>query len=243
MNSLVVLFSLVVLATAKPSGLLAPEVLTYVAPAVAAIPAAVSHQSRINIKSSPAIVAAAEIAPVTRTVIAEPAVVAAPAALVPAAVSHHLPLSRPQTITSPAFVNTAAVASPTITAYAAPALINTAIATPAIANAVIAAPTGITSDAAIAAPATITPSAVPFDTPEVIAARAAHLEAKALANTHIIHKRSTTLFAPTHATYAAAPLISTYSTAPLIHPAPLAYSAPLAFHTPLITKAYSVHPY
>lgn len=261
MNSLVVFLSMVALAVAKPSGLLA-----YSAPAIAAIPAAVSHQSRIDIKSSPAFVATAAVAPIAHTVIAEPAIVAPAAIAAPAAVSHQSRIdiksspalvsdvvATPFAAIAPAVVKTA-IAAPV--AYAAPTVIKSAIAGPAIAAFAapsLAVPTTyaahIAAPAALATPALISPS-VPLDTPEVVAARAAHFEAKAqaIAEQHSIHKRSAPLFAAPALTYAASPLISTYATAPVVHSAPLIHSAPLAYSTPilsapLVAKAYGVHPW
>ncbi|KAM3966389.1 cuticular protein hypothetical 16 [Aphomia sociella] len=236
MNSLVVLLSVVALASAKPSELLNAGIVSYAAPAVATYPAAISQQSRIDIKSSPAVVATAAVAPIARTIIAEPAFAAAPIAYsAPAAVSSQ---SRIDIKSSPAVVSTVAAAAPI--AYAAP-LATAAIAPTFVKSAAIATPfvaSGYLKTAAIASPALVGPS-VPLDTPEVIAARAAHFEAKALAGAHLIHKRSAPFIgAPVISTYGA-PVVSTLAAAPVIS----AYSAPVAFSTPLITKTYSVHPW
>ncbi|CAH0584225.1 unnamed protein product [Chrysodeixis includens] len=205
MNSLVVFLSVVALVAGKPSGLLyggavaysAPAVLApagiapaiippavYSAPAITTLPAAVSSQSRIDIKSTPAI---------TSTLISAP--------LAYGDYSTHLYAGA----VAPAYLKAAYVA-PAVTSYAA-----------------------IPAATAIAAPAAA--PAVPEDTPEVVAARAAHFEAKALAE-HSIQKRSAPF------SHLATPLITSYAAAPIVHAAPLAYSAPVAYSTPLITKAY-----
>ncbi|CAH0584224.1 unnamed protein product [Chrysodeixis includens] len=207
MNSLVVFLSVVALVAGKPSGLLyggavaysAPAVLApagiapaiippavYSAPAITTLPAAVSSQSRIDIKSTPAIAS---------TLISSP--------LAYGDYSTHLYAGA----VAPAYLKAAYVA-PAVTSYAA-----------------------IPAATAIAAPAAPVAPAVPEDTPEVVAARAAHLEAKALAE-HSIQKRS----APFG--HLATPLITSYAAAPIVHAAPLAYSAPVAYSTPLITKTY-----
>ncbi|CAH0694185.1 unnamed protein product [Spodoptera exigua] len=237
MNSLVVFLSVVALVAGKPSGLITSPIVStplayaapayYSAPALYTAPAAVSSQSRLDIKSSPAVVTTS-IEPIARTVISEPAVVAAPAvlsaAIAPAAVSSQ---SRIDIKSSPAITSTVvsapvAYSAPLAFAYKAPTFVKTFA--PAF-------------SAAIAAPA------APLDTPEVIAARAEHFEAKALAGAHLIKKRSAPLIAAPVLSHVASPVISTYAAAPIVHAAPLAYSAPIAFSTPLITKAYSVHPW
>ncbi|CAH0398719.1 unnamed protein product [Chilo suppressalis] len=234
MNSLVVLFSLVALAAAKPSSLIGSELISYAAPAIAAIPAAVSSQSRIDIKSSPAYVATTAIEPIARTVIAQPAVVAAPAIVAaPAAVSHQ---SRIDVKSSPAVVSSY-LSAPIATAAIAPTIIKSAaFATPAIAAPAIATYAAPTILKSAIAPALIASPSVPLDTPEVLAARAAHFQAKALEG-HIIHKRS--VVAAPALTYAAAPLLS----APVLRAAPISYAAQLSIPSPIFTKAYSVHPW
>lgn len=236
MNSLVVFLSVVALVAGKPSGLITSPIIStplayaapayYSAPALYAAPAAVSSQSRLDIKSSPAVVTTS-IEPIARTVISEPAVISPPtilpAPIAPAAVSSQ---SRIDIKTSPAITSTVvsapvAYSAPLALAYKAPTFVKTFA--PAF-------------SAAIAAPA------VPLDTPEVIAARAEHFEAKVLAGAHLIKKRSAPLIAAPVLSHLASPVISTYAAAPVVH-APLAYSAPIAISTPLITKAYSVHPW
>ncbi|TKX27969.1 calphotin-like [Spodoptera litura] len=237
MNSLVVFLSVVAFVAGKPSGLITSPIIStplayaapayYSAPALYSAPAAVSSQSRLDIKSSPAVVTTS-IEPIARTVISEPAIVAPPsilpAAIAPAAVSSQ---SRIDIKSSPAITSTVisapvAYSAPLALAYKAPTFVKTFA--PAF-------------SAAIAEPA------VPLDTPEVIAARAEHFEAKALAAAHLIKKRSASLIAAPVLSHLASPVISTYAAAPVVHAAPLAYSAPVAFSTPLITKAYSVHPW
>ncbi|XP_064292279.1 larval/pupal cuticle protein H1C-like [Plodia interpunctella] len=228
MNSLVVLLSILACAVAKPSGLLNAGVISYAAPAIASLPAAVSQQSRVDIKSSPAVISTAAVAPIARTIIAEPAVIAPPVVAAPAAAVSSQ--SRIDIKSSPAVFSSYAAAAPLAysTPIAAPALIKTAIA-PAFAAPAFAARAGFL------APSLVAPG-VPLDTPEVIAARAAHFEAKALAGAHLIHKRSAPLIgapvlstysAPLVSTYSAAPVVSTYAASPLIS----AYSAPLAYST------------
>ncbi|CAB3251478.1 unnamed protein product [Arctia plantaginis] len=234
MNSLVVFLSVVALAVAMPSGIqFQGGLLAYSAPIIGSVPAAVSHQSRLDIKSSPA---------VTTTVVAAPTLLAAPAittaAFAPAAVSSQ---SRIDIKSSPAITST--VVSTPVT-YSAPAL---AFSSPLLSDAIAPAvmKTGyiapaISKSAAIASLAfateTIAASDVPLDTPEVLSARAAHFEAKALAKAHLIKKRSVQLAAaPLATSYAAIPWISTY------HAAPYSYTVPISLSSPLINKAYGVH--
>ncbi|XP_060802463.1 cuticle protein 16.5-like [Amyelois transitella] len=244
MTSLVVLFSVMALTAAKPSGLLHAGLISYAAPAITsyAAPAAVSEQSRIDIKSSPAVVATAAVAPVTRTFISEPIAVAAPTVVAApaAAVSHQ---SRVEVKSAPAVINTVATApiaysAPIATAAVAPAL-SGAIASPAFAptafvNTAYGAPAFVKSAEFIAAESASTPS-VPQDTPEVIAARNAHFKAKALATGHLIRKRSAPFFG--------APIVSAYSTpfvSSLVATHPVSsYSVPLV-SAPLITKTYGL---
>ncbi|XP_026731228.1 cuticle protein 38-like [Trichoplusia ni] len=208
MNSLVVFLSVVALVAGKPSGLLHGGAVAY---------------------SAPAVLATAGIAPaiVSPTVYSAPAI----AAIAPAAVSSQ---SRIDIKSTPAITSTVvsapiaygAYSAPVYASAVAPAYLKTAFAAPALASYA-----AIPAAAAIAAPAAPT---VPLDTPEVAAARAAHFEAKALAE-HSIHKRS----APYN--HLATPLITSYAAAqvvPALHAAPLAYSAPIAYSTPLITKTY-----
>lgn len=84
---------------------------------------------------------------------------------------------------------------------------------------------------------------VPLDTPEVVAARAAHYTAKALGPYHHLRKRSVV----TPLTYSSvvspvsytSPVVSTY-TAPLVS----AYSTPVVTgYSGLYPRALSVHPY
>ncbi|XP_013140069.1 PREDICTED: uncharacterized protein LOC106104537 [Papilio polytes] len=97
-----------------------------------------------------------------------------------------------------------------------------------------------------------------------IVTSAAHLQAKALAEGHFIHKRSAALVASvlgavapvasSHqsrvdiksspavvSTYASAPVLSTYAAAPFAYTAPLARVA--AYSTPIATGVYGVHPW
>ncbi|XP_034831567.1 calphotin-like [Maniola hyperantus] len=200
MNSLVVLFSVMVLAAAKPS---VPAIISYAAPAVAIAPAAVSQQSRIDIKSTPAIVKTNVIAPaIAPAVVAAPVAYSAPFAVAPAAVSTQ---SQIDIKSSPAVISTIAGAPLTYSApliYGVPNLAYSAYGTPltaayapsiyapAIASAIT--PT-ILKTAAIIPEAESAPSAplgAVTETPEVAAARAAHLQAKALEEFHQIQKRS-----------------------------------------------------
>lgn len=116
---------------------------------------------------------------------------------------------------------------------------------PVVAPAVVAAP--IFSQAPHS-PAVVLDAVhgVPLDTPEVVAARAAHYQAKALSHVHHLGKRSlapvtySSVVAPV-AAYSAygAPVVSTYG-------APVTYSAgvvsPFAYSA-VVPKAYGVHPW
>ncbi|KAJ0178336.1 hypothetical protein K1T71_006159 [Dendrolimus kikuchii] len=233
MNSLVVLLSVVVLAAAKPSHLLASDVLG--ASLIAAAPAAVSHQSRVDIKSSPAVITTAAVAPIAYTApaaIAAPVAYAAPAAIAtpvayaaPAAVSQQ---SRIDIKTSPAITSTI-VSSPVAYSAVSPAFVKTAAVTSAI-----AAPALIKSAAFV--PGTIAAPAVVLDAPAVLAARTAHFVSNDL---HLIKKRS----APVLSSHIVTPVVTTYSATPIVSSisAPLTYSAPLAYSTPLVAKTLSVH--
>ncbi|CAG9864906.1 unnamed protein product [Phyllotreta striolata] len=102
MFKLVVLFALVAMVAAKPSGLF---VETYSAPLVHAVPAAVSHTYRQDVISKPAVVAYSAPA----VVHAEPVVHAAPIVhAVPAAVSYSH--------------RSDVISKPVIAAYSAPVL-------------------------------------------------------------------------------------------------------------------------
>lgn len=90
---------------------------------------------------------------------------------------------------------------------------------------------------------------VPLDTPEVVAARAAHLQARILSGVHHLHKRSVAPLAwssPVVAPIApVAPLVSTVG-----GPVVSAYSTPLVTYgargvvSPLVyPRALSIHPY
>lgn len=88
---------------------------------------------------------------------------------------------------------------------------------------------------------------VPLDTPEVVAARAAHFQAKALSGYHHLKKRSVAAYGVAPVAYSAiaspvaysSPLVSSYS-APLVS----TYSAPLAYSSPAVYPSdYSVHPW
>lgn len=102
---------------------------------------------------------------------------------------------------------------------------------------------------------------VPLDTPEVVAARAAHFQAKALSGLHHLKKRSvvapvaySSVVSPLVSSYSAAPVVSAYSSslvspyAAAYSPVVSAYSAPGVLASPLaysgvVPKAYSVHPW
>ncbi|XP_013190515.2 cuticle protein 16.5-like [Amyelois transitella] len=101
---------------------------------------------------------------------------------------------------------------------------------------------------------------VPLDTPEVVAARAAHYQAKALTGLHHLKKRSLAPVAYSSVVSPVAPVVSAYS-APLVHgPVVSAYSSPIvsapvvsAYSAPVVgaplaysavvPKALSVHPW
>ncbi|OWR52793.1 cuticular protein hypothetical 16 precursor [Danaus plexippus plexippus] len=237
MNSLVVLFSVMALTAAKPSGLIQSEVISYAAPAVALAPAAVSHQSRIDIKSSPAVISEKIIAPVTRTVVAEPAIVAAPASYVaPAAYAAPAALAAPS---SPAVISTVA-AAPVLSAYSAsvPAIYPSGFFSPAIVPSAALLKSEIKPIAVSSSQdaGEIKPElpVAPTETPEVAAARAAHLEAKALEESHQINKRSLRYLANP-------PIVSTYSALPVPLVSSPLYSAPIAVSSPVIGNAYRIH--
>lgn len=270
MNSLVVLLSVLALGAAKP-GFIKSDIISYAAPALAVAPAAVSHQSRLDIKSSPAIVATEAVAPVTRTIIAEPAVVAAPATYTapiaytaPAAIVAHSGYAAPFAVTGPAAVSSQSridiKSSPSVVssytapfAFAAgsitysapiPETYTSSIYAPAIASAV---PIVKTISVNPVAPVNIANLPVaPTETPEVAAARAAHLEAKeAVEESHKIEKRSVGVVAT-------APIVSTFSTSPVIssyansfaYPSPVArVGAPIAVSGPVVTGAYGIYSY
>ncbi|XP_059053825.1 calphotin-like [Achroia grisella] len=107
MNSLVVLFSVVALAAAKPSGLLNAGVISYGAPAVATLPVAVSQQSRIDINSPPTIISTVPAAtPLT--------IGAAPltAAAIAPTLIRSSPIATP--VIAPGVLGTSAIASPAL---------------------------------------------------------------------------------------------------------------------------------
>lgn len=76
MFKLVVLSALVALAVAKPSGIVAP--LTYSTAAIAAVPAAVSHQYRTDVISKPLIATTYAAAPVVAAPVVQKTLLAAP---------------------------------------------------------------------------------------------------------------------------------------------------------------------
>ncbi|XP_038223446.1 cuticle protein 18.7-like [Zerene cesonia] len=82
---------------------------------------------------------------------------------------------------------------------------------------------------------------VPLDTPEVVAARAAHYQAKALSGVHRIAKRSLAAVAPvTYSyplTYSSPTYVSAYS------PYVSTYSSPAVSSYAVVPKALSVHPW
>ncbi|CAH2091203.1 unnamed protein product [Euphydryas editha] len=270
MNSLVVLFSVLALAAAKP-GFLKSDIIGYAAPTITLAPAAVSQQSRLDIKSSPAIIATEAVAPLTRTVIAEPAVVAAPtgysapiAYSAPAAIVAHSAYAAPLAVATPAAVSSQS----RVDIKSSPAVINTYAGPVALAADPItySAPIPATYTSSIYAPAiapavpivktiAINPVApinianlpvAPTETPEVAAARAAHLEAKeALEETHKIQKRSVGFVAtaPVIPSYSTSPVISSYAGS-FVYPSPVArVGTPIAVSAPVLTSAYGIHPY
>ncbi|CAH1638739.1 unnamed protein product [Spodoptera littoralis] len=98
---------------------------------------------------------------------------------------------------------------------------------------------------------------VPLDTPEVVAARAAHYQAKALSGFHHLKKRSVGVAPVAYSSVAySSPLVSAYSSpavvsaysAPVVSgysaysPLVSAYSHPLSYSA-VYPKALSVHPY
>lgn len=123
MRSLVVLLAMVAVAVGAPH----VEKRSVAVPlAYAAVPAAVSHQSRVDIRSSPAVVAAAPVSYVAEPVVAR-AVYAAPASTVyvgGAAVSHQSrvdlqssPAVVTQQLVAPAVVEARSVYAPSIYAW------------------------------------------------------------------------------------------------------------------------------
>ncbi|XP_050352097.1 cuticle protein 21-like [Nymphalis io] len=276
MNSLVVLLSLMALAAAKPSELKS-GIVNYAAPAVVVAPAAVSHQSRVDIKSSPAIVATESVAPLTRAVIAEPAIVGAPAFAAPIAYASPAVYAAPATFAAPAaYAAPLAIGTPAavssqsrVDIKSSPAIIDTFAAAPvfnSIGSIPVAysAPIATTYTSSIYSPA-IAPTVpilksadieslpsvdaaalpvAPTETPEVAAARAAHLEAKALEE-HKIQKRSPGYLAGAQAVsaYSTAPVISGYA-GHFVYPATLTRTgAPIALSAPVLTSAYGIHSY
>lgn len=81
---------------------------------------------------------------------------------------------------------------------------------------------------------------VPLDTPEVVAARAAHYQAKALAGAgvHTIAKRSVVV-SPVTSYAAVSPVVSPYSYTPYVS----AYGAPSYTYPTVYPRALSVHPW
>lgn len=261
MNSLVVLISVMALAAAKPSGLQA-GIVSYAAPAIAVAPAAVSHQSRVDIKSSPGVVATEVVAPLSRSVITDQAIVAAPAAYAaptvytaplitaPAAVSSQ---SRVDIKSSPAIVSTVAVAPAAYSAISAPVVYSAPLANPVAYGATFTAPLAYTAPlagfASYISPVVPEVSAAdqpaaenaelpvaPTETPEVAAARAAHLEAKALEESHKIQKRSVGIVAT-------GPVVSTYTTSPVFFNPSTAHVRQVSVSVPVYSAAYGLHPY
>ncbi|XP_050671901.1 calphotin-like [Leptidea sinapis] len=125
MNSLVVFVSVMALAAAAPSYLHSPGVITYGVPTLALGSSAVSQQSRIDIKSSPAVVSETVSAPVLRTVVSGPSAIvptayASPIAFGGAAVSHQ---SRVDIKSSPAVVSESISVPEVRTVVAGPAAV------------------------------------------------------------------------------------------------------------------------
>ncbi|XP_046968475.1 cuticle protein 16.5-like [Vanessa cardui] len=274
MNTLVVLLSLMALASAKP-GELKSGIVSYAAPAVLVAPAAISHQSRVDVKSSPAIVAT-QSEPLTRAAIAEPAIIAAPAFAAPIAYASPAALAVPAAFAAPAAYTAPLVGAPAavssqsrVDIKSSPAIIDTFAAAPvfnSISGIPIAysAPIAATYASSIYSPA-IAPAVpvvkaanieplpsvdaaalpvAPTETPEVAAARAAHLEAKALEE-HKIQKRSAAFLAGPQvvSSYSAAPVISNYA-GHYVYPAAITRAgAPIAVSGPVLTSAYGIHPY
>ncbi|XP_052741934.1 testis-specific gene A8 protein-like [Bicyclus anynana] len=246
MNSLVVLLSVMALASAKPGF---PFIIDYAAPALALAPAAVSHQSRIDVKSTPAIVKTDIVAPAIAPVVTAPIAYSAPLAVAPAAVSTQ---SRIDIKSSPGVISTYAAGPLEYTAplayshgigYGAPILAYS----PSIYAAAIP-PIGLKSIAipSQAEPAPESPAApeaglpvAPTETPEVAAARAAHLEAKALEESHQIQKRSVGILT---SPVISSPIITRYAS-PVIYSSPIARISHVGVPTPILTGAYGLHPY
>lgn len=188
MYKLVVLFSVVAMAAAKP-GLVAPV-------AYSAVPAvsSVSQYSSSVVHGSP--------------VVAAPAVYSAGVA----------PL-----------------------AYSAP-LVTSAVA-PAVYPAVATLAQAPNSPALVLDPV----NGVPLDTPEVVAARAAHNQVKVLSS-HLIHKRSvvspvaySSVVSPvSHVAYST-PVVSAYSAPYVSSPVVSAYSSPVvsAYAAPVVSSPYA----
>ncbi|CAG5025722.1 unnamed protein product [Parnassius apollo] len=201
-------------------------------PAAFAVAAPASYQSRVEYKSSPTIVKTVATGPIAYGAVAASAAVATPVSI--SKESRVDIKSSPAIVsaisTAPVLYRTSEYRAPYASydtrfdaGYGSGIASQTFIRSDNIARGAIVAPAYTTS--AIATPA------VPLDTPEVAAARAAHFEAKALAEGHRIRKRSAAL-------YGAAPVVSTYS-APLIsayYASPFTYSSPVSWSTPFITN-------
>lgn len=256
MNSMVVLFSVMVLANAKPA---IPTVYSFPGPAaaVAVAPAAVSQQARIDLQSAPAVyktnVIDSGIAP---ALVAAPVAYSAPVAIAPASVSTESRLdikSSPAVVstipTSPLAYNAALPYGAPVIAYGAPLAFAPSIYTPAVAAAI----TPALLKTAIAPEAESAPAkeesvnqalpVAPTETPEVAAARAAHLAAKALEESHQIQKRSAVIATSPLVTSYAAPLVTSYASSPIVYSSPIARITPVGVHTPILSGAYGIHPY
>lgn len=246
MRSLVVLFSVVALAAAKPSQLIDSGIVAYSTPLITNGAAAVSHQARLDIKTSPTIVENAAFAPVaTRIFIDEPTVLAAPVIAAPGAVSSQ---SRIDIKTTPAITKTVIAtgpltySAPIATAVVSPSLENTKFIGPAITTAAfgpafvktltpdITAPALIKTGDLV--PAGIETAALSFGTPTIALAHDATIETNTNIKTgaHVLKKRSAPVLS-----YASTPLVSTYAASPLV------YTTPIKVGSPILTKTYSLH--
>ncbi|XP_053606726.1 cuticle protein 16.5-like [Plodia interpunctella] len=117
--------------------------------------------------------------------------------------------------------------------YSAPAVYGPTVVAPAVVPAVAGLAQAPHSPAVVLDAV----QGVPLDTPEVVAARAAHYQAKALSGLHHLKKRSLAPVAYSSVVSPVAPVVSAYS-APLVQsPLISAYSSPVV-SAPLVS-AYS----
>ncbi|XP_031768626.1 cuticle protein 18.7-like [Galleria mellonella] len=180
---------------------------------------------------------------------AKPSVVASVA---PLAYSAAVPAVSSVSQYSSSVVHGAPVVGPAV--YSAPSVVAPAYArsvVPAVAPAVVSAVSPAVVGAVAQAPNSPAivldaVNGVPLDTPEVVAARAAHYQTRALA-AHGIHKRSVGV-APVAYSSVVAPVVSAYST-PVVSAAPVvsapvvsSYATPVAYSA-VVPRAYSVHPW